>query len=674
MYKKIFNIVKSLIPKISKSELIALNSGQVSIDRDIFKGLFTLPNKLVKVRKFDVNIVNNLINEYSLNFHYPNNYKAGIDFIRNNKFLSFIIDEKYNGSKLSINEQSRILTKISSSNPALGVCVMVPNSLGPAELLQKYGTNNQKNYYLPKLANGELIPCFGLTGPNNGSDAIGNIDEGILIKTNDNKYYIDLNINKRYITLAPIADLIGIAFRLKDPNNYLNIKDDICLALIEKGHNGLIQDTYHNPMDVGFPNGTLKGNIKLNFNNIIGGEKEIGNGWKMLMECLSEGRAISLPACANASSKVSTFGIYHYINNRKQFNLELIKMQAIQKKFLTMIYNTFIINSSIHMTNNILDNNIKSSVISAIMKYNTTERGRIVINEAMDIYAGSAICLGNNNFLNKFYKSLPIGITVEGSNTLTKNLIIFGQGINKSHPYIGNILNNILNDDLNDFKNNFNNLLKHFIITYFKSFKIFNNKIHIQYETVNELIKDDYNIINNNIINNSLSININHQISIFAFLSNILSLKGGKLKKEQYISGLMADYLCNIYNIKSILWYEKYNGISNVLCEYNIKRLLNENIDIINEILINENLEYILIHLINLKKYKLTELENKIFKELKINYNILNNIKEDIYLDNILSNLENLTSLKNNEKNSKEYYKLYNDVINVGEFEIKNNN
>ena len=410
--------------------------------------------------------------------------------------------------------------------------------------------------------------------------------------------------------------------------------------------------------------------MKIKIDNIIGGEKQIGNGWKMLMECLSEGRAISLPACANASSKVSTFGIYHFINNRKQFNLELVKMEAIQKKFLNMLYNTFIINSSIHMTNNILDNGIKSSVISAIMKYNTTERGRYVINEAMDIYAGSGICLGDNNFLNKFYKSLPVGITVEGSNTLTKNLIIFGQGINKSHPYIGNILNNILNDDITEFKNNFNNLLRHYIISYFKTYKIFNNSIELNYETTNNFIKDDYNIINNKIISNKLSKYINHHISIFAFLSNLLAIKGGKLKKEQYISGLMADYLCNIYSIKSIIWYEKYNANSKLLCNYNIKRLLNENIDIINNILLNQNKENLLKHIFNLKKFKLSDIENKIFIELKNNNNILNNIKEDIHLDNVLLNLQKLSKLKDNNLSVNEYNTIYKDIIDVGEYKI----
>jgi acyl-CoA dehydrogenase len=289
---------------------------------------------------------------------------------------------------------------------------MVPNSLGPGELLSHYGTEQQKNKYLPNLAVGKYIPCFGLTGPHNGSDATGNIDEGVL-KIINNKRVIEVNINKRYITLAPVSNLIGIAFRLRDPNNLLtNGKEGITLALIEKEKVGLIKNTYHNPLDVGFPNGTLKGNLIIELDEVIGGEENCGHGWKMLMECLATGRAISLPASANGSVKAVTFGIYHYGMNRKQFNIPLLKMEAVQNKFIDMLYNTWIIISSISMTNTILDNGAKPSVISAIMKQQTTERARVVLNNAMDIYAGSAICCGNNNFLEKYYRSAPIGITV----------------------------------------------------------------------------------------------------------------------------------------------------------------------------------------------------------------------------------------------------------------------
>ena len=330
---------------------------------------------------------------------------------------------------------------------------MVPNSLGPGELLTLYGTEQQKDYYLPKLASGEKIPCFGLTGPNNGSDATGSIDKGIVFK-NNGQIKVKINLNKRYITLAPVSNLLGIAFNLEDPDNLIN-KEGVTVALIENNHPNLIVDTYHNPLDVGFPNGTIKGEITISLDQIIGGKDNIGNGWKMLMECLSAGRAISLPATANSSSKVATYGIFNYINVRDQFKMPLSKMEAIQEKFNNMLYHTWIIDSSIDMTNDILDEGHSPSVISAIMKQQCTERGRIVLNEGMDIHGGAGICVGYSNFLEKYYKSAPIGITVEGSNTLTRSLIIFAQGLNKSHPYIYPVLDSILNNDQPAFNKNF---------------------------------------------------------------------------------------------------------------------------------------------------------------------------------------------------------------------------
>ena len=228
----------------------------------------------------------------------------------------------------------------------------------------------------------------------------------------------------------------------------------------------------------------------------------------MLMECLSAGRGISLPATANASSKVATFGMYHYIQTRKQFKLPLSKMEGVQEKFINMMYNTWIIQSSVDMTNDILDEGNSPSVISAIMKQQTTERGRVVLNEAMDIHAGSAICVGYNNFLEKYYKSIPIGITVEGSNTLTRSLIIFAQGLNKSHPHIYPLLLSILNDDINDFKSKFKNIFYHSINLYSNSFSIF-----LRFNT-----------------------GLEQELIRYATLTNFIALKGGSLKKEQMLN------------------------------------------------------------------------------------------------------------------------------------------
>ena len=429
----IFNIAKRLLPKISETEMIALRSGTVSFDRNVMANT---------VKNFKFNELKNIRNNsYIDNEAVKLCDSAGTDAVFkdgkfnsdlrqeliNSKAFSYIIDEKYGGLKHSVETQSRILVKLASHNPSLGVTVMVPNSLGPGELLQHYGTEEQKNKYLPNLANSKYIPCFGLTGPHNGSDAAGSIDTGKVIEENGKKF-IKVSVNKRYITLAPIANLVGLAFNLEDPDKLLqNGKTGITLALLEKDHPGLKLETYHNPLDAGFPNGTIKGDLLIELDQIIGGEEKCGHGWKMLMECLAAGRGISLPSSALASSIVSTYGVTGYSNIRKQFNLPLAKMQGVQEKLANMTYQTLLVDSAIRLSNAILDSGEKPSVLSAIMKQQCTERARKVLDGGMDIYAGSGICMGENNFISKYYRSAPIGITVEGSNTLTRSLIILAK-------------------------------------------------------------------------------------------------------------------------------------------------------------------------------------------------------------------------------------------------------
>ena len=637
MYKFIFKQIKEIIPKISETELIALNSGNTSLDRSIFKGKVILPS-LAKINDlFDVSKVDNLLKKYGDEVIYPNNKsKEMFDYIGKNKFLSLIIDEKYGGKKSSVNTMSNMLTKITTKNPSLGVTIMVPNSLGPGELLSHYGTEEQKNKYLPGLANGDYIPCFGLTGPNNGSDAAGPIDKGKVVLL-DNRPVIEVTINKRYITLAPVSNLIGLAFKLEDPNGLLSSgREGITVALIESSHPGLIKETHHNPLNAGFPNGTLKGTFKIELDQIIGGEQNCGNGWKMLMECLAAGRGICLPATANAASKVSTFGVFHYGMNRRQFNIPLIKMEGVQNKFVDMLYNTWLIQSSISLTNNILDNGDKPAVISAIMKQQTTDRARDVINNGMDIHAGSAICLGENNFIEKFYRSSPIGITVEGSNTLTRNLIIFGQGLNKSHPYIYPILENILNDDLESFKQNFKNIVNHSLSMYGKSW-LFNSDI-LEKQTIQ-----------------------------FANLANFVALKGGAIKKEQSLSADMADLLSNIYIGYGVKWYDQNNNVSDKLTKYCIDRLTNENQLIINRIVDNSGLlKLFLFQMKSNPKSVSYDLNREIINEVINNKKIMNEIKKDIYMtDTVLEKLEKLTNLDNK---SNEYKEIYDDVIQVAEY------
>ena len=582
MYRLIFNKIKERIPRISPTEMIALQSGNVSLDRNILNGEIAYPKKINYTNKFPEKEITDLLDNFQEDKIYPGNNNI-IDYLAKKKYFSFLIDEKYGGIKLSVNELSNILTKITTVDPALGVITMVPNSLGPGELLTLYGTEEQKNNYLPRLANGDLIPCFGLTGPDNGSDATGSIDEGYVIEHNG-KLKIQVILNKRYITLAPVANLMGIAFNLKDPDNLLN-KSGITVALVERNHKNLVQETHHNPLNVGFPNGTIKGSVMLDLEQVIGGEENIGNGWKMLMECLSAGRGISLPATANASSKVASYGIYNYINVREQFKMPLADMEAIQEKFNNMIYNTWVIQSAVNMTNDILDNGNSPAVVSAIMKQQTTERGRIVLNEAMDIHGGAAICVGYNNFLEKYYKSAPIGITVEGSNTLTRSLIIFGQGLNKSHPHIYPLLDSILTDDFDKFKKNFNNIVSHSLNLYLKTFSFKNN--------------------------------LQQQIIDFAALTNFVAMRGGAIKKEQMLSGNMADIFSNLYLALSVNYYQEHYKSSEKLTNYIIRRLMNENQEKLNKIIDNLNVDkYLLLHL---KKYNkpITYEEERLTEKLK---------------------------------------------------------
>lgn len=634
MYNFFFQYIKKKLPKISPTELTALRSGNTSLDRSILEGTIEYPKPFKYSKKINDETLNKLFSHYDNSCIYPNNNNNKyIEYLAKNKFFSFLIDEKYGGIKLSVNEMSNILTKITSVDPSLGVVTMVPNSLGPGELISHYGTQEQKDHYLPKLADGTYIPCFGLTGPNNGSDATGNIDKGVVVKNGD-KIQLKINLNKRYITLAPVANLMGIAFELLDPDNLLN-KSGITLALVERNHEGLIQDTHHNPLNAGFPNGTIKGEILIDLDQVIGGQENIGNGWKMLMECLSAGRGVSLPATANASSKVATFGIYHYIKVRDQFKMPLENMEAIQEKFNNMVYNTWIIQSSIKLTNDILDNNNSPAVISAIMKQQTTERGRSVLNEALDIHGGAGICIGYSNFLEKFYRNVPIGITVEGSNTLTRTLMIFGQGLNKSHPHIFQVFNSILEDDKISFKENFQEIINHSIILYLKSFSI------------------------------SVS-TLEQQIINFANLTNFVALKGGSIKREQMLSGNMADVFSNLYLALSVQYFQDNNDISTPLTCYIIKRLLQENQILINKIINNLGPEkYLLYHMKRKPSFTSYNEERIIFKEIMNNPKIIDSIKENIHIGDILHDLERINSL---EKNSEEYIELKNKIINVGEY------
>ena len=642
--RRIFQRIKSIIPKISDTELIALKSGTTSVDRDIFLGKVRYPEKKILNSKISQKSIDDLLDKYGNETSiYPNEKsKEILSYIGKSGFLSYIIDEKYNGSNLSVQELSSVLCKIASYSPPLGIAIMVPNSLGPGELLQHYGNEEQKSYYLPKLANGDFIPCFGLTGPNNGSDATGSIDEGVIKCNSNGELEIHVSINKRYITLAPVANLIGLAVRVKDPNNLLKEGvEGVTVALLEKGHPGLQQLTHHNPLNAGFPNGTLKGDLVIPITKVIGGEKNVGIGWKMLMECLAAGRGICLPATAKASSNTAFVGMWQYAKHRKQFKIPLIKMEGVQDKLVNMLYNTWTIHCGIDMMNTILDNGEKPAVLSAIMKQQTTDRAREVLNDGMDIHGGSAICLGENNFLEKFYRSAPIGITVEGSNVLTRNLIIFGQGLNKSHPHIFPILETILQDNSDEFHKKFQNILNHSVLLYMKALKTSFSKTTLENQTI-----------------------------LFANLANFIALQGGKLKSHQMLSSSMADILSNLYLAHSIQNYENQNKVSEKLTNYCIQELLYKNQQTINHVI--QNVPYLKcivgfsLKSVNAPTYKMKQ---DLINEVHNNSKILKELQNDIQVRN--SPIQKLLQLDELNIDSDEYKKLYDEVIQVGEFENK---
>ena len=556
-------------------------------------------------------------------------------------FLSMIIDRKYGGNRIPIEVQSQVLTKMSSYNPSLAVAAMVPNSLGPAELLQHYGTEQQKEYYLPKLSTGEFIPCFGLTGPNNGSDAVGEIDEGTA-ELVDGKIKIKIRLNKRYITLAPISNLIGIAFKLNDPGNLIG-RSGVTLALVEKAQAGLNLDTYHNPNNAGFPNGTVKGTIYIDPEQVIGGKDNIGEGWKMLMECLAVGRGVSLPATANGSSKFITQAMKYYLNARKQFNMPIGNMEAVREKFVDMYINTWIIHTSVKLTNHILDSGNTPSVITAIMKQQTTERARVILNHGMDIYAGSAICTGENNFFTKFYNASPVGITVEGSNTLTRGLIIFGQGLNKSHPFIFPLFEAIQENNMAEFRQNINGLLKNITGNYLR---LLTPQGRLDRATIK-----------------------------FSILANFMALLGGKIKQKQMLSGNMADVLSNLYLAYSLTWYHHHYTGHDLLRDQCQDHLLQEAEQKMNLVIFNYPIRPFLGPVKSRMRYTSLNDKNRLYRyiaeseqsEQSEQSEPLNDLfNGDIYYTGTV--LEKLVQLSKLDPSSNEYRVLYQDIIKVGEY------
>jgi acyl-CoA dehydrogenase len=446
-------MVKRMLPRVSETERAALDAGTIGFDAELFSGQpdwnklravppITLTAEEQAFLDGPTNELCRMSNDWVIRHNEKEIPKEIWDFVKQNGFLGMLISKRHGGLGFSPQAQSIILGRIASRSPDVCTLVMVPNSLGPGELIEKYGTPEQKDHYLPRLAQGLEVPCFSLTGPTSGSDAATMRDVGYVTRgMHDGKEVLGFRLSweKRYITLGPQATLVGLAFRAFDPDSLLGGGEDrgITLALVPADHPGVEIGRRHLPGGAAFPNGPNWGrDVFIPVDWVIGGERMVGQGWRMLMECLAAGRSISLPSSAAAGAKALLRHTSAYARVRKQFDLPIGKMEGLQEPLARMVENAYVNEAARGVTAAMVSRGEKPSVISAIMKYQTTERMRRSVNDAMDLHGGKAICDGPSNYLQAAYQSMPVAITVEGANILTRSLITFAQGALRSHPYL----------------------------------------------------------------------------------------------------------------------------------------------------------------------------------------------------------------------------------------------
>ncbi|WP_210472355.1 acyl-CoA dehydrogenase FadE [Vibrio crassostreae] len=453
--QKALSLFKKVLPAMSQTEKEALEAGTVWWEAELFKGkpewkkLQNIADpKLSEAEQAfldgPVNTVCEMVNDYQVTHELADLPPEVWQYLKDHKFFAMIIKKKYGGLEFSAYAQSLVLQKLTGVSSVLSSTVGVPNSLGPGELLQHYGTEEQRNHYLPRLAEGKEIPCFALTSPEAGSDAGSIPDYGVVCKgewQGEEVLGMRLTWNKRYITLAPVATVLGLAFKLRDPDGLLGDQKDlgITCALIPTDLKGAEIGNRHFPLNVPFQNGPTQGDdIFVPIDFIIGGQKMAGQGWRMLVECLSVGRGITLPSNSTGGIKSAALATGAYARIRRQFKQPIGRMEGVEEPLARLAGNAYVMDAASNLTVAGIDLGEKPSVISAIVKYHCTHRGQRSIIDAMDIVGGKGICLGPSNFLARGYQGSPIAITVEGANILTRSMIIYGQGAIRCHPYVLN--------------------------------------------------------------------------------------------------------------------------------------------------------------------------------------------------------------------------------------------
>ncbi|MEX2463798.1 MAG: acyl-CoA dehydrogenase [Balneolaceae bacterium] len=533
-----------ILPAISETEQTAIDAGTVWVEGELFSGKPDLkrlstekvPELSDEERAFmdgPVEGLCSMVSDWDV-FQTKDFTEEAWNFMKEKRFFGLIIPKKYGGHGFSANAHSAIVAKLASRCGPLATTVMVPNSLGPAELLMHYGTEDQKDYFLPRLAKGEEMPCFALTEPNAGSDAGSMQSHGVVFKDDKGELFLKLNWDKRYITLAAISTVIGLAFKLHDPDNLLGEGEErgITAALIPSDTPGVELGKRHDPLGVPFYNCPTRGvDVVVPIDAIIGGKNGAGNGWRMLMESLAVGRGISLPAQSIGGARTAFRAIGAYALIRKQFGLNIGKFEGIEEPMARIGGYTYLMDAARSYICGALDAGAKPAVVTAIAKYNFTELGREIVNDAMDISGGAGISRGPRNLLAHTYIAMPIAITVEGANILTRTLMIFGQGAIRSHPYALKEIQALMEKDVRKFDENFWKHIGH----------VFENAVRSVVLTVTRGLTVKSPV-------NGPAAKYYRKLSwasaSFAFMSDIaLGSYGGALKMKEKLSGRYADIL-----------------------------------------------------------------------------------------------------------------------------------
>ena len=563
------DIYRTMLPSMSDTEREALEAGSIWWDGQLFSGMpdwdqlmsFPAPKLSDEEQAFidgPCEELCSMLDDWDISHERADMPPVAWEFIKKHKFFAMIIPKHYGGLEFSAYANAMVIAKLASRNTAASSTVGVPNSLGPAELLLHYGTEEQKDHWLPGLAAGKEIPCFALTSLQAGSDAAALIDSGIICKGQwEGKQTVGIRLNwdKRYITLAPIATVLGLAFKLYDPDHLIGEKDEygITAALIPTDLPGVSIGRRHHPLDVVFQNGPTSGkDVFVPLDSIIGGQEMAGKGWKMLVELLSVGRAITLPSTAAGGGQAAAYSTGAYAQIRRQFNLPIAKFEGVGEALARIAGHTYIMNAAVSVTAGAIDQGEKPAVPSAILKYHCTELGRKVANDTMDVHGGKAIMMGPKNYVGRNYMATPIAITVEGANILTRSLIIFGQGAMRCHPFVLRELQAAQDKDtergLLDFDDALFSHIGYAISNTARAF--FLAMTHAKFSNVplNTPTRRYYQ-------------NVNRYSAAFALATDFAMLTlGGKLKIKELLSARLGDVLSCMYLASAVLKHFENQG------------------------------------------------------------------------------------------------------------------